>query len=56
MLLGASRKDVKGYSRARPVFSTVVLWVARNLAPTAEVAREEGLLFRLLLPTPAPTG
>ena len=56
MHLGARRKDAKGYSRARPILPTIVPRVARNLAAPAEVAREEGLLFRLLLPTPSATG
>jgi len=37
---------------ARLVLPAVVLRVARNLAAPAEVTREEGLLFWLLLPTP----
>ena len=56
MLLGAHRRYTKGYSRARLILPTVVLRVACNLAAPAEIAREERLLFRLLLPTPPTAG
>jgi hypothetical protein len=56
VLLGARRKDAKGYSRARLILPAVVLRVACNLAAPAEIAREERLLFRLLLPTPPAAG